>query len=124
MNEKYYTLIETIDNKFGTTAEHLFDVLLRQAAISGVVDFILCSAITFATVKFVSVVIKKAKCINYDNDINKEKWRDDLSFFACFAAIIACFLDVAFIISSTRGLSTALLNPEYWALLKLSSMVQ
>ena len=42
MDEKFQKLIEALAAKLGTTAEHLWGVLVRQAPISGAVDLVLC----------------------------------------------------------------------------------
>ena len=45
MEDKYLKLIEALAEKSGTTSEHLYGVLVKQAPITGVVDILQCIAI-------------------------------------------------------------------------------
>jgi len=122
MNGKYQALIEALASKLGTTAEHLWGVLVQQAPISGVVDLVLCVAITAVMVRFVALVKHKTTTPerSKENPYPRAEWGGDgAAPLAWLAAFIAGMLALFFVINSVHGIVTAFVNPEYWALKQL-----
>jgi hypothetical protein len=114
MDEKYAQLLETLATKLGTTAEHLWGVLLRQAPISGAVDLALC--IILAAVAWKLIALVKRKTADPESE-----WRFD-PLPAVFFALVATILSGVALLS-IPGIVSAFANPEYWALKQLLSMV-
>ena len=121
MDEKYQALIEALASKLGTTAEHLWGVLVRQAPISGAVDLVLCMLIATVTVWFVALVKNKttAPAATEEDRYPHAEWRDDAAFLAWAVALIAGVLALVCVIGSSQGIAAAFANPEYWALKQL-----
>ncbi len=121
MDEKFQQLIEALAAKLGTTAEHLWGVLVRQAPISGAVDLVLCVVIAAVTVWWVALVKRKTTCPpeTETNRYPKAEWRDEVAFLAWLVTVIFGVLALISVIGSAQGIVAAFANPEYWALKQL-----
>lgn len=109
MNESTEKLIRELSEKLGVTVDHLWGVLIRQAPISVITDLALCLAgILLLAMAF--VLIKK-----YCND-PEEKMHH---FFAWVFLTVATLILAVSIMCSISNATTALLNPEFWALKQL-----
>lgn len=111
--EKMTTLLQELAVKLGTTAEHLWGVLLKQAPISGIVDLILILCFVSAWVTVFNIVQK-----NYRN------WEDVQKFAAWLVGGVISIYIVTFVLFKTEGIVTAFLNPEYWALSEILSKLK
>ena len=114
MDEKYAQLIETLATKLGTTAEHLWGVLVRQAPISGATDLVLCIVLAVAARKLIALIKRKTA------DPESE-WRFD-PMPAVFFSLVVTVLS-GLILATIPYIVSAFANPEYWALKQLLSMV-
>ena len=121
MDENYRKLIEVLAAKLGTTAEHLWGVLVRQAPISGGVDLVLCVVIAVVTAWWVQLVMRKTTCPpeTETNRYPRAEWKDEFAFLAWFTVFAAGVLALVCVIGSAQGIVAAFANPEYWALMKL-----
>lgn len=121
MDEKFQQLIEALAAKLGTTAEHLWGVLVRQAPISGAVDLVLCVVIAAVTVWWVALVKRKTTCPpeTEANRYPNAEWRDEGAFLAWLVTVIFGVLALICVICSAQGIVAAFANPEYWALKQL-----
>lgn len=107
MNEQTAKLIEQLASKLGTTAEHLWGVLVRQAPISATVG-ILCDALLIIAVYLGWKKLLKVNFDNWDNDMGKGM------LFGGLAIATAICLCAAF--GSLQTEVAGFLNPEYWAI--------
>jgi hypothetical protein len=113
-------LLQSLAAKLGTTIEHLWGVLIRQAYISAVLDLIqyaIIGYVFYRLVKFTRWYLRDdiAQDMGYD-------LHEDLGPLLVGAwVIVGSLAIVAFF--SLPGTITALLNPEYWALQKVLSSV-
>lgn len=105
MDEKTAQLIERLAAKLGTTAEHLWGVLVRQAPISGATDLGVLIA-SFAIAALLGVIALRTK----DED------EGGMSFAVGMAALIAGASALAMFMSGASIIAAAFFNPEYWAL--------
>ena len=121
MDDKYQALIEALASKLGTTAEHIWGVLVRQAPISGIVDLVLCAVITAVTVWFVALVKRRTTTpqVTDEDRYPSAEWRDESAFLAWAVAIIAGVIALICVTGSAQGIAAAFANPEYWALKQL-----
>ena len=121
MEDKYLQLIEALAAKLGTTAEHLWGVLVKQAPISGTVDLVLCIVIAAVTVWWVVLVKTKTTKPPKTKDENypTAEWKDEAALLAWVITIIAVMFVIITIICSAQGIAAAFANPEYWALKQL-----
>lgn len=121
MDEKYQQLIEALAAKLGTTAEHLWGVLVKQAPISGAVDLVLCIVIAAAAWWWVALVKRKTtKPPKTDDDrYPNAEWNDGAAVLSWIGAVIAVVFALVCIVCSAQGIVAAFANPEYWALTRL-----
>lgn len=121
MDEKYRQLIEALAAKLGTTAEHLWGVLIKQAPISGAVDLVLCVVIAAAAVWWLQLVQRKTTCPpkTEEDRYPSAEWTGEPVFFAWAGVAIAFASVLVCIIGSAQGIVAAFANPEYWALKQL-----
>jgi hypothetical protein len=122
MNETTTKLIEQLAEKLGTTVEHLFAVLVRQAPISASVYFAWSLTLFVAVVLWIRLVQKK----------NKEAKSDDCSVWAVdgpayifsWAGIVGVGFFMSFsLFSSIEDMIIAFANPEYFALIKILQLL-
>jgi hypothetical protein len=121
MNDKTLEIFNRLADKFGTTVEHLWGVLVKQAVISAVTEIVMALAMVAAWVwlfRFVRGKTTKPKETPEDRYPYAE-WRGEGALIAWLVAAIALLLvTIKVCYAATTGL-TALLNPEYWALKQL-----
>ena len=109
MDEKYAQLLETIATKLGTTAEHLWGVLVRQAPIDAMAN------IAILAVALAAVAYGWSRAVKIEDRDFKE--------VATLVLIGASGLMAFFSLASINGIVSAFANPEYWALKQLLLMV-
>src|SRR3990167_7948390 len=118
MDDRIISLIEQLSTKLGTTTEHLWAVMVQQAAISAAVD--LCIFLFLIVVAIIAAKHIKAKTYipdpTIDNPVTYAQWDSDTSITCITLFWIYCIIVVVLGVSSFPNISTALLNPEYWAL--------
>jgi hypothetical protein len=112
MNEATTKLVEELAAKLGTTAEHLWGVLVRQAPISGVCDALVIVAWIIGLAWALRLVRSKTE----KPKTGYAEWGEEGALLAwlvwgitaAFVMIVAgaCFADIV----------ASLVNPEYWAL--------
>lgn len=126
MDEKTETLLRELAEKFGTTGEHLWGVMVRQAYISGVTDlFVMLAWLALFIIVFY-VLYRKTKKPEptEDNKYPSAPINDDgavIALWGVYAAVAALFA-LGFGLSLS-GIIGALMNPEYWALKQLLTAV-
>jgi Flp pilus assembly pilin Flp len=113
MNEETTKLIQQLADKLGTTAEHLWAVLVRQAPITSCVDVVVLIAAVIATVISARTLMKGVKGLKdgFEND--------GLNMSMAIVGSIVCLIAAIVLIICIAGLGTTasgFLNPEYWAL--------
>ena len=121
MEDKYLKLIEALAEKLGTTAEHLWGVLVKQAPISGAVDIAQCIVIASVAVWWVRLVMNNTKCPpkTDENRYPDAKWDGEGVFFAWVSIFIVVGISLNCVIGSSQEIVAAFANPEYWALKQL-----
>ncbi len=112
MNEQTTKLIEQLSSKLGTTAEHLWGVLIRQAPISAITDLLTSGFIVFLVWKSFQIVQRKTK----ETEESEPDWVEEGAFVAwCIWGLLA-LISISIVISSVEGIVAGLVNPEFWAL--------
>lgn len=114
MNEQQIKLLEKLAEKLGTTVEHLWSVLVKQALIDAITG---CASTVFILVLgFIALNgARKLKVDEYgdiqlnDKDTSIPKV---VVIIACFVLIITGLFCATF---DVGAITTALLNPEYYA---------
>lgn len=116
MDDKTEKLIRELADKFGTTADHLWKVLVHQATISGLTNLFAC---TFWIGMCVAArfYIKRA---SKKRDGNKPTLQDEalnLAWISWWIFIAIVVLIVGLCMEDC--VVAPLVNPEYWALKQL-----
>lgn len=109
MNEQTAKLIQDLAAKLGTTAEHLWGVLVRQAPLSAAIDLIqlvVIWVIAFGLLKRAAVAWKKSE--TEDNEV-------EVGAYSLFAGL-AVVAGIAVFLACPHGIVSGFFNPEYWAL--------
>lgn len=121
MNDKTLDLLNRLADKFGTTVEHLWGVLMKQAVISAVTEIATALVLVAAWVWLFCFVRGKTT----EPEPSREdcyphaEWYNEGAFAAWVVTGLTLLLVMGQVYyAATTGL-TALLNPEYWALKQL-----
>jgi len=115
MNDNEVRLIEQLAAKLGTTADHVWAVLVRQAPIEAFTDLFyvgLIAASFFAVRAFWRIAYKKGS--SYDGEIWIIPGVIAWGAWAIFSVIVLIVC---------AELPTLFLNPEYWALNRVLATV-
>lgn len=106
MDDKTEVLLTKLAEKFGTTAEHLWGILIRQAPISSVCDIIttiLCLAYVLWSIWYFRTHARI-----------EDKPRLSAFWFLVLGFIPACMF--LYGLCSMPLIISGFINPEYWAL--------
>jgi hypothetical protein len=115
MNDQIMEILRVLAEKFGTTTEFLWGVMIRQAYIHGVTA-IVCFLFTSVLVFGWNWVWWRAKISN--EEINSRDQGDRMfAIFMCrLGGLLFSFIWVCFFLSGMFEVATALINPEYWVI--------
>lgn len=126
MEDKAFEYIDAIAANLGVAAEHVYGALLKQAMVSGLISvlyIIICLAVSY-------VIIKILKTVYADVKAEEESLFVDgfgISLAGVFAVIfggIAIVIMFFVIMAEISNATTALLNPEYWALKEILDTIK
>ncbi len=110
MNEQTQKLISELADKLGTTAEHLWGVLVRQAPIDATASIV--SSGVFLLISLITIIVGLQL---------QKKTQEDFaygfsSFFCLAGGAIALAVTISVTVASLSDISAGFINPEYWAL--------
>lgn len=123
MNE--IDIVSTIDSvlgilaeRFGSSVEHLWALMIRQAYIEGAALLVLTLILPFITLRMFKwyTTVALVKHDRYDN------MTDENTLYSAIGAVVLFFLWFIAITNFTSML-TALINPEMYALKEIFSML-
>ena len=109
MTNEIAKTLETLAQKLGTTSEYLWGVLIKQAPLTGIVDFVQYIIIILACY-FWARNLKTFTTKISDGDWKEEHW----IWIIITSLILGIFVIAAFL--SFPNTIYAFINPEYWAL--------
>lgn len=113
-------VLKELATRLGTTAEHLYGVLVKQAGVEVAivaVGFLLWGLVTFGAWKLLSYARKNWEEIE-DRD-NEPFW----AVGGCIGGIVYAVFTLCLWIDGILNLPTLLLNPEYYAIHKIMSAI-
>ena len=126
MEEKAFEYIDAIAANLGVAAEHVYGALLKQAVVSGlrsVVYIIIGLAVSYVIIKILKTVYSDVK--EGEDGIFADSYGVSLGgVFALIFGGIAIILMFFAIMSDISNATTALLNPEYWALKEILDTIK
>ena len=129
VQKKAMEMLETLAGKLGTTIEHLWGVLLKQAAVEGV-DSVLISAMSAVVIVFFVVALyyvwREIPSL-VESDASKRD-SDDYGYIyllrgasgAAWFLLTAIPLDIT--LSRVKIALTCFINPEYWAIREIARL--
>ena len=117
MNDKFAELLEKLAVKLGTTAEHLWVVLIAQAKIYGWTQIIIGSFLFVLVLFATTVFFHLRKKLNKDYDDGRLICSLIMMFFACMFFCGQFF-------STIQDIITVFNNPEYYALKEVTKMLK
>lgn len=106
MNKETLALIEKLSEKLGTTSEHLWGVLMKQAPIDAAFSFIFMVALLVG-LWFLWKLAKKAS--------------DGMVYMAF---VLVCVIVAIAVFSLSYNTLIGFFNPEYWALKEIMSSLK
>ena len=118
MNETTDKLIRDLAEKLGTTADHLWGVLCRQATISGVTNLLVIGVWAILLVcAFKFVQRKTTTPLKTEEDrYPRAEWNEEGKAVAWVVFGAATIITVLTAGCNLEYIIGSLLNPEYWAL--------
>ena len=112
--EQLTTLLEKLAEKLGTTAEYLWEVLVKQAEIQANFEYYgWIISLVIGIVFFLLTVIAFIGGINSDSYDGEMFWVT--GWVSLVVVVIMAFVARAYLL----GYYTCISNPEYWALKEL-----
>lgn len=117
-NEKIINdAVTLLSHKLGTTAQHLWEVLIKQAPYSSAIDLLAFIIICVAT--FLCIII----CFHCWEKTNENGEFIGVSVLTTILATIGVIFCFSILFDMSTWLS-GLYNPEYWALDQVMSMIK
>lgn len=126
MEEKAFEYIDAIAANLGVAAEHVYGALLKQAMVSGlrsVVYIIICLAVSYVIIKMLKRIYSDVK--EGEDGIFVDSYGVSLGgVFALIFGGVAIVIMFFVIMTEISNATTALLNPEYWALKEILDTIK
>jgi len=120
--EELTPMLEKLAEKLGTTTEYLWGVLLKQAPITAVTELVYLILVVLCGITLYKIHKRLSKKVDGNNSIYYES--EELVIVPMVIAtiiwailFIICFLSIGSIV-------TGFLNPEYWALDEIMSLIK
>jgi|694.fasta_scaffold56758_5 hypothetical protein len=110
MNEQIMGILRVLAEKFGTTTEFLWGIMVKQAYVYGIT-----SIFVFAVT---SVLIFGWNYLVFRYEIPEDDDGDARfgTYMCRLGGLMLIFIWTCLFLSGMHDVSTALINPEYWAL--------
>lgn len=119
MNQ-YIEFMQYLSDKFGTTVEHLWEVLLYQAQLNAIIQLVVVISLISLTVWGFNFIKAKTTDRIIDGKICDAEWSDDgRVVLAGLFWLVTLVVVVIIACSSVEIIVSGFLNPEYWALQQL-----
>lgn len=115
--------LDALGEKLGTTAGHLWEVLVRQGMAEGIGDLVLaflCLVVFVICYKIVRWMYKEAP-LDKPDSIYDMPWKARYLVPGIIATIVGIFSGVGIFVNLYQGVLWAV-NPEYFALEKVLSL--
>lgn len=126
MEEKAFEYIDAIAANLGVAAEHVYGALLKQAMVSGLrslVYIIICLAVGYAIIKMFMRIYSDVK--EGEDGLFVDSYGVSLGgLFALMFGGMALIIMLLAIMADISNATTALLNPEYWAIKEILDTIK
>jgi hypothetical protein len=117
-------LLTSLAEKFGTTVEHLWSVLVKQAAIYATANIALTLVSVIVWVCMFVLVQRKTRAPKEtkENPYPVPEWTHEGAAIAWLVVAVATALAIFQVYHTIEIVITATMNPEYWALQQVLSL--
>ena len=115
MNKETLDLVRGLADKLGTTAEHLWGVLVKQAPISSACDL---GVLIMAIVSSIIIIFQVSKGQEYQEGKTKQKFfyeHDELAMGITVISGGVLIISIIILIVCFATIMSGFFNPEYWA---------
>jgi len=112
--KEYTEVLQAIADKLSVPAEHLWSVMIQQAAVSATTWLIIITA------TFVMLFISLNATVNY---VRKGSIDDDVLFFYQIASFIILIFTILIFFAGLEEIINGYFNPDYWALMHLKKIL-
>ena len=120
MSQEIAKVLDLLAERFGTTIEHLWEVMIRQAYIEAIMGIFVFALLLVVNIKF----IKWAKPITTNDDHETwEKWGVDGVMPVMASGFIMLVISCIAFLMTIDNLVAKLVNPEYWALQQILELL-
>jgi hypothetical protein len=114
-------LLEKLATQLDVAVSQLWEVMLQQALISGLINLFLCGGLIAFTIMTFRLVQQKTAIRPANQALGHSypwaEWEDEGGVFAAWVCFfILSIISVGLICCLAKGIVTAFLNPQYWAL--------
>lgn len=121
MNDQAVKLIEELAKSLGTTSKYLWSILLKQAPISGAIDFLIFGCLSLGVYIIWRIHLILMSTPEDSHNSYYEEYEYAGIIMVVFCAIYMIFWIISLI--STINSITCFVNPEYWALEQILNAV-
>lgn len=121
MNEQTEQLIRELAEKLGTTTEHLWGVLVRQAPLNAAIYFVISALMMCMFWAFYRLVKRKTAVppVSESERRPSPEWENELMIIGWLLLGIYGAITAAVVLRTIYVVLTVTMNPEYWALKQL-----
>ena len=112
--EKLTELLAQLAAKFGTTVEHLWSIMIRQAYISSILDIIFYILFIINIIACYKVYRYCYKTDKFDN--SRYYNNEETLYIPMFLWALLSVILIIVMCTSITSTITGLINPEYWTL--------
>ena len=119
-------LLEKLAAKLGTTAEHLWGVLIKQAHIEGITAVCLIGLLIVLTISWGFFIAPKlVRKWSFLKEKRRTPYADDGEMYLVGTVVGSIAFSIAWIVTicSLSTILSCFYNPEYWALQKVLSLI-
>ena len=113
MNDQLQQALVELCTKLGTSVEHLWGVLIKQAMLDGIANTFIIMVWTLFSIWSFKLIQRKTIFIDEDHPSD---WKDEGKFMAWILWGIIVFIFLITICCSLPSIMSSFINPEYWAL--------
>ncbi|MCU7556587.1 hypothetical protein [Macrococcus capreoli] len=119
MKEETMKYIDQLAKSLNVASEHVYEALLKQAVVSGIMSIVCAIVMLIVTIALVLVIRKAWIKAEYD------PYFDSGDAAMCtFVVGIVLFIVVCVGICAAENGVTALVNPEYWAIKEVLNAIK
>lgn len=115
MDDNTKQMIDTLSAKLGTTAEHLWGVLIRQAPIDSTINCLVAVGAACALWPLVYLGTKAFKKSEEFSNSTAVEMSCMITTVVCYGLALVCIISTGVFLCNMPMNLSGFFNPEYWA---------